>query len=158
VFFVQERIGLDEQPFKVYKLRTMRATGDRRSVTLMDDPRVFFMGRLARKLKIDELPQLLNVLNGTMSLVGPRPTVQEDYERMNRRQRSRCRVLPGLTGLAQVRGNTSLTWPQRIEYDLFYVENQSLWLDLKILARTALLVLTFRAETHPQGISEWDQA
>ena len=159
--FRQERIGLNGTPFSIYKLRTMRvATEDAHtgSVTVEHDPRLFRGARLLRKTKIDELPQLFNVLDGTMALVGPRPTVAEDYERMTDTQRQRFNVRPGLTGLAQISGNTSLSWPERIKFDIRYIEKRSLWYDLKIMMQTALLLLSNRAETHPDSPDEWRQS
>jgi undecaprenyl phosphate N,N'-diacetylbacillosamine 1-phosphate transferase len=126
------------------------------STTTKNDPRVTRVGNVLRKTKIDELPQLLNVLNGTMSLVGPRPTVAEDVARMDATQRRRCDVRPGITGLAQVSGSTALSWPERIKYDLQYVDNVSLLLDIQILLKTVALLLTMRAETHPASADEWD--
>lgn len=161
IFFRQERVGFRSQTFLILKLRTMHqleAARANASVTLRDDPRVFHCGKILRKFKIDELPQLVNVLLGTMSIVGPRPTVREDYLRMDTRQRHRFSVRPGLTGLAQVRGNTSLTWPERIELDLLYVETRSLWLDCRIIGETIKQVITGRADTHPCGESEWEKA
>lgn len=158
ILYVQERCGLGARPFRIYKFRTMTVGAEdlqTGSVSVRGDVRVFRGANLLRKLKIDELPQLFNVLNGTMSLVGPRPTVRDDYLRMDERQRRRVSVKPGLTGLAQVRGNTSLSWPERIEYDLQYIDRHSLWLDLSILLETLVLVVTGRAETHPQGSDEW---
>jgi lipopolysaccharide/colanic/teichoic acid biosynthesis glycosyltransferase len=160
VLFAQERIGWNERPFRILKFRTMHVHSNDQpldSVTVRDDPRVFAVGRWLRKLKIDELPQIFNVLSGSMSLVGPRPTVIDDYRRMTPEQRRRAAVKPGMTGLAQVRGNTSLSWPQRIDYDLRYVDGQSLWLDGRIIFATIMLLLTFRAESHPQGDDEWTE-
>lgn len=159
VFFRQSRIGKDEKPFDLLKFRTMfhaPPAGKASSVTLINDPRIFRGGCFLRKYKIDELPQLINVLEGSMSLVGPRPTVYEDFEKMNQEQRRRFEVRPGLTGLAQISGNTALPWQKRIRYDLEYIERQSVWLDLKILFQTAFLVLTGKAETHPPGDDEWE--
>lgn len=158
IFFRQERVGRDGRPFRIFKFRTMHLHAESQltgSVSTRNDPRVFRGGRLLRQTKIDELPQLLNVLAGTMSLVGPRPTVQEDFARMTPAQRHRAAVLPGLTGLAQIRGNTSLSWPERIEYDLDYINRFSLWLDCKIIAETALRVVTLRAATDTPGTDEW---
>lgn len=158
VLFLQERVGLNERPFQILKFRTMSlASTDHAlgSVSVQNDPRLFRGAKLLRTLKIDELPQLLNVLNGTMSLVGPRPTVEEDYQRMTDEQRSRASVKPGLTGLAQINGAAALLWPERIEYDLQYIRDYSPWLDLSILFRTALLVLTARADANPIEGDEW---
>lgn len=156
VFFTQERIGRGGAPFRLYKFRTMSLGAESAgTVSLKQDPRVFAGGNLLRKFKIDELPQLLNILNGTMSLVGPRPTVREDYERMDAAQRRRTVVTPGLTGLAQISGNTGLSWPERIKYDLLYVEERNLLLDLGIIAQTVWLIFRNRVETHPAGDDEW---
>jgi undecaprenyl phosphate N,N'-diacetylbacillosamine 1-phosphate transferase len=158
VLFFQERVGLDEKPFQILKFRTMSLAAPNHalgSVTVQNDPRLFRGARLLRTLKIDELPQLINVLNGTMSLVGPRPTVREDYERMASGQRRRASVKPGLTGLAQINGAAALLWPERIAYDLEYIEDYSLWMDVSILVRTALLILTARADANPVEGDEW---
>jgi lipopolysaccharide/colanic/teichoic acid biosynthesis glycosyltransferase len=158
ILFTQERIGLNGQPFNIYKFRTMTVDTDRTltgTVTIRDDPRVFFGAGFLRKSKIDELPQVINIFNSTMSLVGPRPTVDDDYQRMTDTQKRRFQVRPGLTGLAQVNGNTSLNWPERIEYDLRYIDEHSLAVDIMILLKTVILVLTIRADTHPQQDDEW---
>ena len=158
MIFVQERIGYRERPFRIYKFRTMHLNASSHqfgSVTVENDPRLFPGARLLRKWKIDELPQLFNVLGGSMSLVGPRPTVAEDVLRMTARQRGRYTMKPGLTGLAQIRGGAALPWPKRIEEDLWHIDNYSLWLDFKILVATALLVLTGRADTNPVTDDEW---
>jgi lipopolysaccharide/colanic/teichoic acid biosynthesis glycosyltransferase len=156
VFFTQERIGWRGAAFRLYKFRTMNVGAESAgTVSLKHDPRVFRGGNFLRKFKLDELPQLLNVLNGTMSLVGPRPTVREDYERMDAEQRRRNLVRPGLTGLAQINGNTGLSWPQRIKYDLLYVEEHNPLLDIGIMAETVWLIFRNRVETHPVGDDEW---
>lgn len=159
VLYLQTRVGKNGRHFLLYKFRTMYQISpdqETSTVTTQYDPRVFRGGHTIRRYKLDELPQLLNVLNGTMSLVGPRPTVYEDFERMDETQRRRFIVRPGMTGLAQISGNTALSWQRRIEYDLQYIGQQSTWLDLVILYRTVLLVITGRAETHPPGKNEWE--
>lgn len=157
--FVQERIGKNIRPFKVYKLKTMRRVeGYTSSTTTSKDIRVTRFGSFLRKTKIDELPQIWNVLNGTMSLVGPRPTVIEDVERMSSQQRKRFLVKPGITGWAQVNGNTALSWPERIRFDLYYIEKFNLLFDLKIIFKTLHLVITNKAETHPSFDDEWREA
>jgi lipopolysaccharide/colanic/teichoic acid biosynthesis glycosyltransferase len=159
--FLQDRIGRNGQSFRIWKFRTMHArpaADPPNFVSIRNDPRVFAGAALLRKLKIDELPQLWNVLNGTMSLVGPRPTVHDDYKRMTARQRSRWMVRPGITGLAQIRGGTAPLWPVRIEWDLEYIHTRTFWLDLQILAVTAAKVLTANADTHPAGDDEWASA
>ena len=161
VLYTQERIGLGGKLFKLYKFRTMVTGAENMgpgTVSVQNDLRVFRGAGFLRKFKIDELPQLLNVLNGTMSLVGPRPTVPQDFARMDAEQRRRVAVRPGLTGLAQVSGNTGLSWPRRIKFDLMYVDEHNLLLDIGIMAQTAWLIVTNRAETHPVGDDEWAEA
>ena len=159
VLYRQERVGLRGTTFHVYKFRTMHQGAEASgAVTLKDDDRLVRGARLIRKLKLDELPQLLNVLQGTMALVGPRPTVREDYERMDPEQRERFSVRPGLTGLAQISGNTSLPWPQRIELDLAYIRSRNLRTDLSIIVRTVSLVLSGNADTHPPTSDEWAES
>tara|TARA_B100000470_G_scaffold221447_1_gene211830 strand:- start:402 stop:1061 length:660 start_codon:yes stop_codon:yes gene_type:complete len=158
LLYVQDRIGFNGCRFQIFKFRTMTVGADETgsgSVTVRSDPRVFFGAGFLRRTKIDELPQLFNVLNGTMSLVGPRPTVDEDYQRMSEEQRRRFSVKPGLTGLAQVRGNTALSWPERIEHDCWYIDHQGTWLDFSILLRTVLLLVTVQADSHPPTSDEW---
>jgi lipopolysaccharide/colanic/teichoic acid biosynthesis glycosyltransferase len=158
VLFTQERIGQFGRPFQIYKFRTMKACTQKdgaNNVTLRDDPRLIAGSSFLRKYKIDELPQLVNVLKGTMSLVGPRPTVREDMERMTEGEKKRFLARPGLTGLAQIRGNTSLPWPRRIKHDLEYINRQGLGFDLRIIAETAWAILVGDADTHPLGGSEW---
>ena len=145
VFYRQRRVGRDGEPFELWKLRTMvpgaEATGAGIYV-LQGDPRITRVGRLLRRFSLDELPNLVNVIRGEMAIVGPRPTVQEQVDRYTERQRRRLEVKPGITGWAQVNGRTSLPWPERIELDVWYVEHRSLWLDLKILAKTARMLAT----------------
>ena len=155
-FYRQERVGRNGNLFFIFKIRTMRIVGQMSSnTTIQDDPRITNLGGYMRKLKIDELPQLFNVLKGDMSFVGPRPTVHSDFSRMNERQRLRVKVRPGITGLAQISGNTSLSWPERIELDLEYVQKQSLANNIVILLKTFLLIATNNAHTDPSGEDEW---
>lgn len=140
VLFRQVRVGRSGEEFILLKLRTM--TRVKRAKDAFPDPRDFTrIGRLLRRLSVDELPQLINVLRGEMSIVGPRPTLPYQVQRYDLRQAGRLRVQPGLTGLAQVKGRNQMTWPERIECDLQYVESQSLWLDLAILVRTVRVIL-----------------
>lgn len=158
LWFTQERIGRNGKPFVLYKFRTMTVGAEQvgpGTVSVKNDARVFRGAGFLRQFKIDELPQLLNVLNGTMSLVGPRPTVAADFARMTPAQQRRAAVRPGLTGLAQVSGNTGLSWPRRIEYDIMYVNEHNLLLDLGIIAQTAWLIITNRIATHPASDDEW---
>lgn len=156
IFFRQKRVGVNQKEFSILKFRTMylRKT-DVSSTTKADDDRIFRCGNLLRKYKIDELPQVVNVILGDMSLVGPRPTVKEDVEKMSPLQKRRFEVKPGMTGLAQISGNTSLKWDERIRYDLQYIDNFSMKFDIRILLRTVFLVVSGKAETHPSGSNEW---
>lgn len=158
VFFRQRRVGLSQKDFDILKFRTMYIKQEMSSpTTLKKDPRVFRGGHFLRKFKIDEMPQILNVIGGTMSLVGPRPTVREDVDRMSNEQLRRFSVRPGLTGLAQISGNTSISWAERIRFDLNYIDNWSIKQDVVILIKTALLVVSGRADTHPSGADEWEE-
>jgi len=142
--YTQTRVGKDGRPFQIYKLRTMvrgaEFTGAGLAIQEGDD-RITRVGRVLRRTSLDELPNLWNVVRGEMSIVGPRPTVQVQVDQYSERQRGRLAVKPGLTGWAQINGRASLPWSERIELDLWYVEHQSLKLDLGILARTWRLVL-----------------
>jgi lipopolysaccharide/colanic/teichoic acid biosynthesis glycosyltransferase len=145
VFYRQLRVGRDGEPFELWKLRTMVPGAESMGAglyVLEGDPRITRTGRLLRRFSLDELPNLVNVLKGDMAIVGPRPTVQEQVERYTDRQRRRLEVKPGITGWAQVNGRTSLLWPERIELDIWYVENRSMRLDLRILLRTARMLAT----------------
>jgi lipopolysaccharide/colanic/teichoic acid biosynthesis glycosyltransferase len=145
VIYRQRRVGKNGQQFEVYKLRTMRLGADPVGVgtpVLEHDPRVTRVGRLLRRLSLDEIPNLVNVLRGELAIVGPRPTLAAQVELYTERQRRRLEVKPGITGWAQVNGRAGIPWEDRIELDVWYVENRSLGLDLRILARTARLLLT----------------
>jgi len=140
----QSRVGRDGVPFTIYKLRTMVADAEFRGAGLainQGDDRITRVGALLRRYSLDELPNLWNVLRGEMSIVGPRPTIQVQVDQYTERQRGRLAVKPGITGWAQVNGRASLPWSERIELDLWYVEHQSLRLDVRILARTVGMVL-----------------
>jgi lipopolysaccharide/colanic/teichoic acid biosynthesis glycosyltransferase len=152
VFYRQRRVGRDGQEFELVKLRTMVVGAEQQGAGYdvnAGDPRITRVGRLMRRLSIDELPQLWNVVRGDMSLIGPRPTLAYQVERYTPRQRRRLEVKPGITGWAQIHGRAALPWEDRIELDVWYVENRSPWVDLKILARTprALLGGTYKGET-----------
>jgi lipopolysaccharide/colanic/teichoic acid biosynthesis glycosyltransferase len=142
VFFDQRRAGKDGRIFTAYKFRTMthQARLPNREI-LLDDPEVTRIGYWLRRLKIDELPQLHNVVRGDMSLVGPRPALANQLLEYNGETQKRLLVRPGLTGLAQVNGNIYLSWPDRWKYDVWYVENISFFLDLKIMLRTVAVLL-----------------
>jgi lipopolysaccharide/colanic/teichoic acid biosynthesis glycosyltransferase len=152
VLYRQSRVGKGGHDFELVKLRTMVVGAEQQGAGFAidrGDPRITRAGRILRRLSIDELPQLWNVLRGDMSLVGPRPTLRYQVERYDERQRHRLDVKPGLTGWAQVNGRAALPWEERIELDLWYVEHRSPWLDLKILARTpfALFRGTYKGAT-----------
>jgi len=141
VFFVQERPGLNGRPFRLIKFRTMRdGLGS-------DAERLTRLGRFLRAASLDELPELVNVLKGEMSLVGPRPLLMRYLPRYTPEQARRHEVRPGITGWAQVNGRNAITWERKFDYDVWYVDNWSFWLDLKILWLTAWRVVT------RQGIS-----
>jgi lipopolysaccharide/colanic/teichoic acid biosynthesis glycosyltransferase len=145
VFYRQRRVGRGGAPFELWKLRTMVPGAETMGAGIYvveGDTRITRTGRLLRRLSLDELPNLVNVLRGEMAIVGPRPTVQEQVDRYTERQRRRLEVLPGITGWAQINGRTSLPWPERIELDVWYVEHRSLRLDLRILARTVRMLAT----------------
>jgi lipopolysaccharide/colanic/teichoic acid biosynthesis glycosyltransferase len=145
VIYRQRRVGKDGKQFEVYKLRTMRPGADPVGVgtpVLEGDPRVTRVGGLLRRFSIDEIPNLINVLRGELAIVGPRPTLAAQVDLYTERQRRRLEVKPGITGWAQVNGRAGIPWEERIELDVWYVDNRSLALDLRILARTARLLLT----------------
>ncbi|WP_323185031.1 sugar transferase [Kitasatospora purpeofusca] len=144
VLFRQTRTGLRGKEFEILKFRTMR---DKRFPEEPDAPRITRLGDLLRRTSLDELPQLWNVARGEMGVIGPRPTLPEQVVHYSRRQRGRLDVRPGLTGWAQVQGRNSITWPERIELDLWYVGNRSLGLDLRIL------LLTVKVLLNPAGIT-----
>ena len=156
VFYIQQRVGLNGKMFNLYKFRSMKKNSDKLgSTTFKNDDRIFLGGRFLRKYKIDELAQLLNVLKGEMSIVGPRPTVMEDFNKMTTAQEKRNIAVPGLTGLSQISGNTSLKWPERIKLDLEYIEKQSFLFDLQIIFKTFLMVLSDRIDSETNDEGEW---
>jgi sugar transferase EpsL len=152
VIFRQRRPGRDGRPFQMWKFRTMTDARDARGNLLPDEQRLTRFGQLLRSTSLDELPELWNVLRGEMSLVGPRPLLMEYLDRYTPEQARRHEVRPGITGWAQVNGRNSLSWEEKFEHDVWYVENQSLMLDLKILWKT--LVSVVRRE----GINQQGQA
>jgi len=140
----QRRVGLHGREFDVLKLRTMVAGAERIGAGLaiaQGDPRITRVGALLRRTSLDELPNLVNVVRGEMSLIGPRPTLPWQVERYTARQRGRLAIRPGITGWAQVNGRAALPWSERIELDLYYIEHRSLRLDLEIVRRTVAMVL-----------------
>jgi lipopolysaccharide/colanic/teichoic acid biosynthesis glycosyltransferase len=147
VLYRQQRVGLDGETFELWKLRTMAhgaPLGGIWDPLTKDDPRVTRVGAFLRRTSLDELPNLFNVLRGEMAVVGPRPTISEQVAEYTPGQRRRLEAKPGLTGWAQVNGRASLPWDERIELDVWYVDNRSARLDARILARTIGLLLTGR--------------
>lgn len=140
-FFTQLRPGKDEKIFKLIKFRTMTCEKDENGELLPDELRLTKYGKLLRSTSLDELPELINILKGDMSIVGPRPLLVQYLPLYSEEQRKRHTVRPGLTGLAQVNGRNSISWTERFQYDITYVENISLWLDIKILLMTVQKVL-----------------
>ncbi len=144
VWFVQPRPGKDGIIFKVIKFRTMNDARDEKGELLSDERRLTWIGTIIRKTSLDELPQLFNVLNGDMSVVGPRPLLIEYLPLYNEEQKRRHHVKPGITGWAQVNGRNTISWPKKFAYDVWYVDHQSFLLDIKILFLTVAKV--FKAE------------
>jgi len=141
ILFRQKRPGYKEKIFGIYKFRTMSNEKDENGELLPDEKRLIGIGKFIRSTSLDELPQLLNVLKGEMSFVGPRPLLVEYLSLYNEEQKRRHDVKPGITGWAQVNGRNAISWEQKFEYDVWYVENQSFSLDMKILWLTLLKVL-----------------
>ncbi len=152
VIFSQQRPGLHGQPFRIYKFRTMTLSEDENGELLPDELRLKILGRLLRNLSFDELPQLFNVLKGDLSIVGPRPLLMEYLPLYSSEQMRRHDVKPGITGWAQVNGRNALTWKKKFELDVWYVDNQSFLLDLKII------ILTIRKVFVRDGINQSGQA
>ena len=152
IFFCQTRPGLHGKPFKMVKFRTMTDARDAEGLLLPDAQRLTAFGKFLRSSSLDELPELLNVLKGEMSLVGPRPLLMEYLPLYSPEQARRHEVRPGITGWAQVNGRNAISWEEKFKLDVWYVDNQSLWLDLKILWMT--FVKVFKRE----GISQEGQA
>jgi lipopolysaccharide/colanic/teichoic acid biosynthesis glycosyltransferase len=145
VFFLQERAGFRGQPFQILKFRTMVENADRIGTGLyvsQNDVRITRVGKILRRFSLDELPQLLHIVTGKMSLVGPRPGLPYHLERYTAEQARRLLMRPGLTGWSQVNGRNLLSWPARIEKDVWYVDNFSLWLDARILFRTFAVLIS----------------
>ena len=141
IFFKQVRPGLKERLFTIYKFRTMSNERDKSGKLLPDEERLGSVGKFIRKTSLDELPQLWNVLKGEMSFIGPRPLLVEYLELYNEEQKKRHDVTPGISGWAQVNGRNAITWEQKFAYDVWYVENQSFLLDMKILWMTFMKVI-----------------
>jgi len=156
-FFIQMRVGKNGLPFKSIKFRTMiqRATETGLGINIQqDDERITRVGKFLRTWSLDELPQIINVLKGDMSIVGPRPTLQYQVALYNDFQRKRLLVKPGITGWAQVNGRNAISWEQRIQLDVWYVENWSLWLDFKIMLKTIKVVIKKEGLYGKDGIND----
>jgi lipopolysaccharide/colanic/teichoic acid biosynthesis glycosyltransferase len=152
VFYRQVRVGKHDVDFELFKLRTMVVGAERLGAGYAvdrGDPRITRAGRVLRRLSLDELPQLWNVVRGDMSIIGPRPTLRYQVDKYDERQRHRLDIKPGITGWAQIHGRAKLSWAKRIELDLWYVEHRSPLVDLKILLRTPLALFggTYKGET-----------
>lgn len=141
VFFLQKRPGKNERIFKVIKFKTMTDKKDDRGNLLADSLRLTRLGKFIRKTSLDELPQLINVLKGEMSIIGPRPLLPEYLPLYNEKQKKRHLIRPGITGWAQVNGRNTISWTKKFNYDVWYVENTSLLLDIKILYKTLIKVI-----------------
>ncbi len=152
ILFVQSRPGFQGRPFEMYKFRTMTEARDVNGNLLPDAIRLTGFGRFLRSASLDELPELFNVLKGEMSLVGPRPLLLQYLERYTAEQARRHEVKPGITGWAQVNGRNAITWEEKFKLDVWYVDNWSLWLDIKIIAMTIWKILK------REGISQPGQA
>jgi lipopolysaccharide/colanic/teichoic acid biosynthesis glycosyltransferase len=147
VFFLQERVGFRGRLFRIIKFRTMTRNAEQQTKgqwITASNPYVTPVGRFLRRTSLDEVPELVNVLKGDMSLVGPRPTVPEHVTRYDEFQRRRLEVRPGITGWAQVNGRNSISWTERIKLDVWYIDHWTPWLDIRILLMTIVQVLTQR--------------
>ena len=149
VFFTQQRPGKDEKIFKLIKFKTMTDERDENGKLLPDAKRLTKTGKIIRSLSVDELPQLINVLKGDMSLVGPRPLLVHYLPLYNTQQKRRHEVRPGITGWAQVNGRNAITWEEKFQLDVWYVDHWSLWLDIRILAMTVWKALKREGITQP---------
>ncbi|MDI9760006.1 sugar transferase [Acinetobacter baumannii] len=151
IFFYQERPGKDGKIFKMIKFRSMKDALDKNGNLLPDEERITPFGQKLRSTTLDEMPQLINVLKGDMSIVGPRPQLADFMKHYTPRQMRRHEVRPGMTGLAQVSGRNNLSWEEKFELDVEYVENHNIWLDFKIMVKTVLVMLK------KEGINAPDQ-
>ena len=154
LFYTQQRPGLHGLPFRIIKFRTMRNSVDSKGQPLPDEERQTKVGRFLRSTSIDELPELFNILIGQMSLIGPRPLLMEYLPLYSKEQMRRHEVRPGLTGLAQVNGRNALSWEDRLAYDIEYVDNVSLWLDVKIVIKSIMVVLSRKGIEYQGTVSD----
>ncbi len=139
--FIQTRVGLNEELFKIIKFRTMNTKRDKNGILLDDSLRTTKIGKFLRKFSIDELPQIFNVLIGSMSFVGPRPLLPEYLSLYNKNQKKRHNVKPGITGLAQIMGRNNISWKQKLEFDIEYVRKQNFFLDVNIILKSISKVI-----------------
>jgi lipopolysaccharide/colanic/teichoic acid biosynthesis glycosyltransferase len=153
VFFTQERVGIREQVFNLIKFRTMNNAVDSNGVFLSDAERTTRLGAFLRSSSLDELPELWNILCGQMSFVGPRPLLVRYLPRYSVVQRRRHTVLPGLTGLAQVSGRNSISWSEKFDFDVWYVDNWSIMLDMKIIVQTFAVLMKRSGVNHSESVS-----
>jgi lipopolysaccharide/colanic/teichoic acid biosynthesis glycosyltransferase len=159
VIFRQERVGRNERPFQILKFRTMVEDAHLMGAGYLvskTDARITRVGRFLRRWSLDELPQLFNILRGEMSVIGPRPTLRYQVDQYTDFQRRRHEVRPGVTGWAQIRGRNGLTWPERIQLDVWYVDHRSPALDLQILLKT-LAVITRPDEVYNEQRADWGE-
>lgn len=152
-FFVQERPGKNERAFKLIKFRSMNNKKDDNGVLLPDSERLTKYGKFIRKTSLDELPELLNIVKGDMSIVGPRPLLMSYLERYNNEQKHRHDVRPGLTGYAQVNGRNLIDWDTKFEYDLFYIKSISMFLDVTIICKTIIVVFSRKGINADSGLT-----
>ena len=150
VFFIQTRVGKDQKRFQIYKFQTMCEERDSNGKLLPDDARITIFGKFLRATSLDELPQLLNVLQGNMSIVGPRPLLPDYAHLYSDEQNKRHQVLPGITGYVQVKGRNALTWEERFALDVYYVKHISFIFDCKILFLTFITLFDFK-KSHPNN-------
>ena len=153
VFFIQTRVGKNQKRFSIYKFQTMSDERDSNGKLLSDDVRITTFGKFLRKMSLDELPQLFNVLKGNMSLVGPRPLLPDYVHLYSEYQNQRHQVLPGITGYVQVKGRNALTWEERFDLDVYYVQHISFIFDCKILFLTFITLFDFNKSRPQKGIS-----
>ncbi|MFN7046072.1 MAG: sugar transferase [Flavobacterium sp.] len=153
VFFIQTRVGKNQKRFLIYKFQTMSDERDSNGKLLPDDDRISFFGKFLRATSLDELPQLINVLKGNMSLVGPRPLLTDYAHLYSDYQNKRHQVLPGITGYVQVKGRNALTWEERFDLDVYYVQHISFLFDCKILFLTFITLFDFKKSRSQNGIS-----